>query len=159
MPVSATPRSNTPIRIRTATSNDVPTILALEQASPAASHWTAEQYKCRVQSPVQDACFLVAERAGSVCGFLCARIVAGEWEIENVVVAEKFRRQGIAAELMRSLIAEWEESAGTAILLEVRESNAAARALYTKCGLHETGHRRGYYREPVEDAVLYACHR
>ena len=167
------------ISIRTATLHDVPTILALEQAAPAASHWTAEQYQSRLRSSdkssgqssglssglssenpsVQNACFLVAECAGHVCGFICARIVAGEWEIENVVVAEKFRRHGIAAELTRSLIAQWEESAGTAVLLEVRESNAAARALYAKCGFHETGRRRGYYREPVEDAILYARHR
>ena len=179
MPVSDTPRSNMPISIRSAAPHDVPTILAIEQAAPAASHWTAEQYQSRVQSsnkssrtssdkgpartsaqrPVQSTCFLVAECAGQVCGFICARIVAGEWEIENVVVAEKFRRDGIAAKLMRSLIAQWEESAGTAVLLEVRESNAAARALYAKCGFHETGRRRGYYREPVEDAILYARNR
>jgi [ribosomal protein S18]-alanine N-acetyltransferase len=101
----------------------------------------------------------VAESAGEVCGFICARVVAGEWEIENVVVAEKFRRCGIAAELMCSLIAQWENSAGSAVLLEVRESNAAARALYTKCGFRESGRRRAYYRDPVEDAILYARHR
>jgi len=175
MPVNATPISNMSARIRRAAPDDVPTILAIEQAAPPASHWTAKQYQSRLRSSdkssgqsselssenssVQNACFLVAECAGQVCGFICARIVAGEWEIENVVVAEKFRRDGIAAKLMRSLIAQWEESAGTAVLLEVRESNAAARALYTKCGFHEAGRRRGYYREPVENAVLYARHR
>ena len=86
-------------------------------------------------------------------------IVAGEWEIENVVVAEEFRRQGIGAGLMRSVIAQWEKFAGAALLLEVRESNAAARALYTKHGFRETGRRRCYYRDPVEDAVLYALLR
>jgi ribosomal-protein-alanine N-acetyltransferase len=60
---------------------------------------------------------------------------------------------------MRSLIAQWEKFAGTALLLEVRESNAAARALYTNHGLREVGRRRGYYRDPVEEAVLYALLR
>ena len=156
MPVRITPAA---MKIRAAVLDDVPAILALEQAAPVAAHWTAEQYKIRVQSPVQAACALVAESQGNICGFLCANIAAGEWEIENVVVAEKFRRHGIGAELMRSLIAQWEKFAGTALLLEVRESNAAARALYTNHGLREVGRRRGYYRDPVEDAVLYALLR
>jgi len=37
----------------------------------------------------------------------------------------------------------------------VRESNWASRRLYEKHGFRETGRRRGYYRGPVEDAVLY----
>ncbi len=168
MPIRMTPAASKLASIRAALLDDVPAILVIEQASPAAAHWTAEQYADRIQGDQQgqtpsarEACVLVAESQGNVCGFLCAsilctKIVAGEWEIENVVVAEKFRRQGIAAELMRSLIARWEKFAGAALRLEVRESNAAARALYTKHGFRETGRRRGYYRDPIEDAVLYA---
>ena len=159
MPVRITPAAAKLVSIRAAVWNDVPAILALEQAEPAAAHWTADQYKHRVQSGVQEACFLVAESQGTPCGFLCANIVSDEWAIENVVVAEEFRRHGIGAELMRSLIANWEKLAGTKLLLEVRESNSAARALYTKHGLREVGRRRGYYRDPAEDAVLYALLR
>lgn len=146
----------TPVSIRAATLDDIPAILAVEQSSASAAHWTIEQYLSRIQSPAQDACFLVAECEGGICGFLCAHIVADEWEIENVVVAKEFRRHGIGAQLMTSLIEKWEHSAGTAVLLELRESNVAARALYERYGLREVGRRRGYYREPVEDAVLYA---
>ena len=147
------------ISVRAASPDDVPTILAIEHEAPTASHWTAEQYENRVQSGEKDACFLVAECEGKACGFLCARIVSGEWEIENVVVGERFRRRGVGAELMRAFIAKWEESAGAAVLLEVRESNAAARALYAKYGLREVGRRRDYYREPTGDAILYARRR
>jgi len=147
------------ISVRAASLDDVPTILAIEHEAPTASHWTAEQYQNRVRSGEEDACFLVAECEGKVCGFLCARIVSGEWEIENVVVREKFRRRGVGAELMRAFIAKWEESAGAAVLLEVRESNAPARALYAKYGLCEVGRRRDYYSEPPGDAILYARRR
>jgi ribosomal-protein-alanine N-acetyltransferase len=41
-------------------------------------------------------------------------------------------------------------------LLEVRESNASARGLYEKQGFREAGRRRGYYTDPVEDAILYS---
>jgi ribosomal-protein-alanine N-acetyltransferase len=43
----------------------------------------------------------------------------------------------------------------TRVFLEVRESNAAARALYEKCGFQISGRRKSYYSDPAEDAVLY----
>jgi len=132
--------------------NDVPAILAIEQQSPGAAHWTREQYNKLVGSGV----VLVAEEAGQLCGFVCARAVAGEWEIENVVVAAEFLRRGIANELMRALIQRAKNEVASAILLEVRESNLAARGLYEKHGFREVGCRRVYYRDPVEDAILYA---
>jgi ribosomal-protein-alanine N-acetyltransferase len=99
---------------------------------------------------------LVAEETGKLCGFVCAQAVGGEWEIENVVVAAEFLRRGIAKELVRTLIQLAEHEAASAILLEVRESNLPARRLYEKHGFREVGRRRMYYRDPAEDAVLYA---
>ena len=40
------------------------------------------------------------------------------------------------------------------LYLEVRESNVAARALYDSEGFAAVGRRRGYYRNPLEDALL-----
>lgn len=140
------------ISIRQAAIDDITAILALEQESRAAAHWSADQYRTRIE----EGNLIVAEQVGHVCGFLCARVAVGEWEIENVVVGSAFRRRSIGAELMRALIDKWEGEAGTAILLEVRESNTAARSLYAKCGLQEVGRRRAYYRDPSEDAILYA---
>ena len=141
-----------PVAIRSAALNDVPSILAIEQQSPSAAHWTLEQYNRLVGSGV----VLVAEEAGRLCGFVCAMAVAGEWEIENVVVAAELLRRGIADELVRELIRRAESEAAAAILLEVRESNLPARGLYEKHGLREVGRRPAYYRDPVEDAILYA---
>ncbi|HYW40158.1 MAG TPA: ribosomal protein S18-alanine N-acetyltransferase [Terriglobales bacterium] len=141
-----------PVAIRSAALNDVPAILAIEQRAPGAAHWTSEQYNKLVGSGV----VLVAEETGKLCGFVCARAVAGEWEIENVVVAVGFLRRGIADEMVRELIRRAESEAASAILLEVRESNLPARGLYEKHGFREVGCRRVYYRDPVEDAILYA---
>jgi ribosomal-protein-alanine N-acetyltransferase len=144
-----------PVSIRDAAPVDIPAILTIEQSAPSAAHWYADQY----QTLIGDGNIIVAEEAGRICGFLCTHVVAGEWEIENVVVDEKFRRHGIAAALMRILLSKWEAAAGAAVLLEVRESNAAARALYEASGLREVGRRRAYYGDPVEDAILYALYR
>jgi [ribosomal protein S18]-alanine N-acetyltransferase len=139
-----------PLAIRSAALNDVPAILALEQQAPAAAHWTCAQYNHLVSSGV----VLVAE-AGELCGFVCAQAVTGEWELENVVVDAGFLRRGIADELMRTLIQRAKNAAASAILLEVRESNRAARGLYEKHGFREVGRRPAYYENPAEDAILY----
>jgi ribosomal-protein-alanine N-acetyltransferase len=131
--------------------NDVPVILAIEQQAQAAAHWTRDQYNQLVSSGV----VLVAEEAGQLYGFVCAQAVAGEWEIQNVVVATGFLRRGIADELMRALIQRAKNAAESAILLEVRESNRAARGLYEKQGFREVGRRPAYYKDPAEDAILY----
>jgi [ribosomal protein S18]-alanine N-acetyltransferase len=145
-----------PAVIRSAALNDVPAILAIEQQAPGAAHWNAEQYKKLVGSGLILVAEEATEEAGQLCGFICANAVAGQWEIENVVVAAEFLRRGIANELVRNLVQRAENEAASAILLEVRESNLPARGLYEKHGFREVGRRQVYYRDPVEDALLYA---
>jgi ribosomal-protein-alanine N-acetyltransferase len=145
-----------PVAVRSAALTDVPAILAIEQQAPGAAHWTSEQYKKLVGSGVVFVAEDAAEETGKLCGFICAKAVASEWEIENVVVAAEFLRRGIANELVRELIQRAENEAASAILLEVRESNLPARRLYEKHGFREVGRRRAYCRDPVEDAILYA---
>jgi [ribosomal protein S18]-alanine N-acetyltransferase len=140
-----------PVAIRCASLHDVPAILAIEQQAPAASHWTLEQYNQRVGSGI----ILVTEEAGELSGFVCAHAVAGEWEVENVVVAAKFLRRGMADALLRDLIQRASAEAASAILLEVRESNLPARRLYEKHGFVEAGRRPMYYKDPPGDAILY----
>ena len=60
---------------------------------------------------------------------------------------------------MRALLNKWEAASGASVLLEVRESNAAARAVYEASGFSQVGRRRAYYGDLVEDAILYARYR
>jgi ribosomal-protein-alanine N-acetyltransferase len=140
-----------PLAIRSATLTDLPAILTLEQQAASAAHWPAEEYEKLVKTGV----VLAAERADKLYGFVCAKAVAGEWEIENVVVATEVLRQGIADRLMRALIEQAEKGAASSILMEVRESNRPARRLYEKHAFREVGRRRNYYDNPLEDAILY----
>lgn len=140
-----------PAAIRSATLDDVPAILAIEQQAASAAHWPAEEYEKLVKTGV----VLLAEQAGEICGFVCAKAVASEWEIENVVVATRFFRQGIADRLVQALIGQAKMLAVSSILLEVRESNRPARRLYEKHAFREVGRRRRYYNNPLEDAILY----
>ncbi len=140
-----------PVTIRSAIPDDVPALHAIEQEAASAAHWTQEQYGRLVDSGV----VLVAEEGGNISGFVCAKIVAGDWEIENMVVAKQGRRRGIGSGLLRELLHRSRSDGSVAVWLEVRESNQAARRLYEKHGFRRIGQRRGYYRGPAEDAVTY----
>jgi ribosomal-protein-alanine N-acetyltransferase len=137
--------------IRFATVDDLPALVAIEQQAPSAAHWSEDEYKKLVKTGV----ILAAEQAGKLRGFVCAKAPTGEWEIENIVVAAEFLRQGIADRLMQGLIDHAEKAGASRILLEVRESNRPARRLYEKHKFHEVGRRRNYYRNPFVDAILY----
>jgi len=95
------------------------------------------------------------DAADALLGFLVARRVASEWELENIVVARSARRRGCGRRLLDALIAHATQTNGESVFLEVRESNAAARALYGRAGFRETGRRKSYYDNPVEAAILY----
>lgn len=140
-----------PVTIRSAVLDDVPTILDIERQAASAAHWTQEQYAQRVATGI----ILVADDEEGICGFICGRVVAGDWEIENVVVAEAVRRCGVANGLLEELLRCARDRTATALWLEVRESNQAARRLYEKHGFKTVGQRRDYYQNPVEGAVLY----
>ena len=82
------------------------------------------------------------------CGFWR---VLGEAQITNIAVLPEYRRQKIAsrlAEKMISLCGEDEQ-----IVLEVRESNIAAIALYEKLGFVKAGIRKRFYRNPDENGI------
>ena len=97
----------------------------------------------------------MAEIDGQIAGFIVARAVGPEWEIENVAVAPDFRRRGIARQLVATVIAQARQGNVGAIYLEVRESNAAARGFYSSFGFVESTRRPAYYRDPPEAAVIY----
>ena len=101
----------------------------------------------------QSVCF-AAEKAGHLLGYLLAYHSADEAEIARIAVQKEARRQGAAGKLMQALEHYCEEHKMEKLLLDVRESNEAARSFYTKNGFVEDGIRQGFYVNPSEDAVL-----
>ena len=96
----------------------------------------------------------VCEFSGEVVAVLQWRQVSQQVEIFDVAVDSANRRQGIASLLLQSVLALAKERGATEFFLEVRESNAAALALYRKFGFAVTGRRPNYYRSPTETAFL-----
>ena len=69
-------------------------------------------------------------------------------------MAPDVRRGGIGRALVQAVISALAARGVRQIYLEVRESNAGARAMYGALGFQEVGRRRGYYRRPAEDAIV-----
>lgn len=152
------------VRIRQANVDDILSIISLERESSSAAHWTEQQYRdvFTTESEPVSRLVLVAESTSdtrvesALVGCLIARHLAPEWELENIVVAPAARRMGLGKRLLACLLDSARETHSTAVFLEVRESNLAARGLYLKLGFRETGRRKSYYTSPLEDAILYS---
>ena len=132
-------------------------MMKLEKRAATAGHWSREQYEKAMNpgSPDRQSLVLVVELEGAVAGFLVARSVGAEWEIENVAVAGPARRRGLGERLVREFLDRARSQGAASVFLEVRESNRAARMLYEKWAFVESGRRKRYYRDPDEDAILY----
>ena len=98
--------------------------------------------------------YFVAEEDGEIAGYCGVRNMAGEGEISNVAVAEKFRRRGIGRKLMEYMLKEAPSFGIGDLTLEVRVSNAPAISLYERLGFHKEGVRPGFYEKPKEDALI-----
>jgi ribosomal-protein-alanine N-acetyltransferase len=99
--------------------------------------------------------FAIARRQdGRLAGYAIAWYVLDEGELANLAVAPDARRQGIGRALLDAVIADAVDREVRELYLEVRQSNAAARRLYATYEFQEVGRRKGYYRSPVEDALI-----
>jgi [ribosomal protein S18]-alanine N-acetyltransferase len=146
------------VRLRRATPADIPHMRQLEQFSKTAAHWSASQYDALFDPDAQARVALVAAEESAdapIRGFLIARCLADEWEIENIIVDQPYRQCGVGSSLVRELLAEARTANAISVILEVRESNRAALRLYENIGFKLEGRRKDYYRDSAEDALLY----
>jgi ribosomal-protein-alanine N-acetyltransferase len=131
-------------------------ILRVEAAS-FSQPWTREMFEAEMIPGVSLA--LVARSDEDILlGYLCGSIVAGEFYISNIAVDPRMRRRGIGKALLRSALEEASRHGARTASLEVRVSNRAAQSLYRNLGFAETGRRRRYYTDPVEDAIIMCLH-
>ena len=104
----------------------------------------------------QCAAFLVAlePETDKVIGYAGLLVAADEGYITNVAVFPPYRRRGVAGKLLDVFLRFARANHLAFLTLEVRPSNAAAIALYTRFGFREAGRRRNYYDLPREDALI-----
>lgn len=163
--IFAKPRAG--VTIRAMAAEDLAEVAAIAQACPEAPRWKLEDYTAFAQDspaegrasgppagPLRAGWVAIGGAAGEILGFAAANVVLDQCELESLAVRADARRRGTGAALLRAVLAWAAEHGARRLGLEVRAGNTAALRLYERLGLKPEGRRRGYYSDPVEDAVL-----
>jgi ribosomal-protein-alanine N-acetyltransferase len=144
-------------------------MVELERENPTSVNWSHEHYEglfrttapelsryfvLVAEDPYESKNMIVSATALPIVGYLAALCVDRFWELQYVVVAKEFRRRSVGTSLVSEFISHVRATGGSRIFLEVRESNEGARRMYNTLGFEETGLRKRYYADPLEDAIL-----
>jgi ribosomal-protein-alanine N-acetyltransferase len=119
--------------------------------------WSADAYRAELIR--EDSIMLkVSEEAAPPIGFAVGRIFDfgnGEFTVEltNIGIKQSLRHQGFGNLLLKTFLNRCLDAGANYVILEVRVSNRSAIEFYQKFGFVQTGRRRGFYTDPLEDAL------
>jgi [ribosomal protein S18]-alanine N-acetyltransferase len=158
---------NSRIEIVSLDDSHVAGVIRIAEILKETPHWSPDSYvELASKAPAVRRIALVARVCGTglpspalkaepeIAGFVIARLVPPEGELESIGVAAEWQRRGIGRRLVRKLGSEMGKAGVETLHLEVRASNGRAIAFYRSLGFAETGSRPRYYADPIEDAVL-----
>lgn len=94
------------------------------------------------------------EENNQVIAYLIFYTMGDEIEIARIAVLPEHRGKGYGKKLLDELFKYARENNTNQILLEVRGNNEAAISLYKNQGFENIGIRKGYYTNPLEDAII-----
>jgi len=137
-------------RIRWMTEADLPEVLEIEEAS-FGDPWPIAAFTDFMGGPPWWSLVLEGP-AGGVAGYAVMGILFEQAELENFAIRPELRGSGLGRELLEAVVALARSGGADQLFLEVRASNAPARALYHARGFREIGVRKNYYAHPREDA-------
>ncbi len=116
--------------------------------------WTRAMYEWELQNRTVCHVYIVRTPEHHVAGFCAFWLVVDEVHINNVAVRPHLRGRGLGTLLLEHVFQQARALGASRATLEVRASNLDAQRLYARLGFLQTGLRRGYYSNPVEDAVV-----
>jgi ribosomal-protein-alanine N-acetyltransferase len=135
---------------------DIPEVLSIS-IECGLCLWSADAYRAELIR--EDSIVLkISDRGEPPIGFAVGRIFDfgnGEFTVDltNIGLRQGIRHQGLGSILLKSFINSCIEAGASYIILEVRVSNKPAIQFYKKFGFAQTGRRRGFYSDPLEDAL------
>ena len=98
--------------------------------------------------------WLVAMDGDTVAGYVGSQSVLDGADMMNIAVHPDYRRQNIGRTLVLALCDALQAKGIRFLMLEVRQSNTPAIALYEQLGFEQVGLRPNYYRNPKENALI-----
>ncbi len=128
---------------------DLPAVLSIERRA-FTTPWSLAMFVLELSKP-SGVC-LAATQEGGLVGYLVCSRYADVWHLMNVAVTPERLRTGIATALLRRMFDILGPEAR--VTLEVRPSNSGAIQMYEGLGFRAAGHRRGYYHDNGEDALI-----
>ena len=142
------------VRIREAGRADLSTVSGLE-AELYSNPWHPDTFRSLLRR--KQARILVAEDPGEgVVGYAVFWWVMDQAELANLAVAREHQGAGVGGALLDRVLDEVAGLGVRTLFLEVRMSNESASRLYASRGFTQVSIRRGYYRNPREDARVLA---
>lgn len=130
---------------------DMPEVLAIESEG-FEFPWSEEDFlRCLRQ---RNCIGMVAEQDDQVAGFMIYELHKSRLHILNFAVGMRFRRSGVASDMVNKLIGKLSTQRRNRILLEVRETNLAAQLFFRSAGFKAVSVLRGFYEDTPEDAYL-----
>lgn len=139
--------------IRPAVASDIHRVAEIE-AESFSDPWSLASFRSLVSAGLVWFRVAADDATGEVVGYILVWFAADEAELANIAVAPAMRGQRVGAALLDEALRAARARGTVHMYLEVRDSNARARELYASRGFEEVGRRRGYYRRPVEDALI-----
>jgi len=141
-----------PVTLRPMGPDDVSAAVEIEREVDP-DPWPADQFSELLELTVGFG-WVGEDPSGQVVGYALGWVVGDEAELANLVVAPDHQRRGIGTRLLRRFLDDAAGRGARKVYLEVRESNATARSMYEGYGFRVVGRRKGYYRNPLEDALV-----
>jgi ribosomal-protein-alanine N-acetyltransferase len=140
--------------IRRMKEEDLPAVRTIEALS-FSNPWSDNTFRGEIQNTSVSVPLVVVRKPGEeVVGYIIFWQIRDDVQVNNIAVHPDSRGLGLGEALMRFAIAKVRAAGATFMTLEVRQSNAAATALYKKLGFEVLGVRKNYYTKPDEDAYF-----
>ena len=137
--------------VRSMAPGDVSAVVELETAS-FSSPWSESTFHTLLDRPGAE--LMVLDDGGEVIGYAVLWCILDQGELANIAIRPDRRGGGLGATLLDAVLERARSRGVETLFLEVRESNAVARAMYARFGFSELGVRRDYYDRPREDARI-----
>lgn len=119
--------------------------------------WSEQQFAAACGGVnTQTASALVVADDDRVDGFVVIFQVLDEASIHSIAVQPAHQGKGLGQMLLNAALVQMQQAGATRCVLEVRQSNSAARRLYQRSGFRLDGVRKSYYPTEGgrEDALL-----
>jgi len=139
------------MQIRRSIPADAPEIAAAEE-NIFSDAWSERSITDLIST--EGAMCYTARDGDRVIAYILGRVIAPEGEIYRIAVLPEYRRRGIGYRLLDYAVKTSRGRGLECLFLEVRSQNLPAIKLYTAYGFREIGRRRGYYKNPTDDAII-----